>query len=403
MKKNILVMGMLVMLLAAGFAGAADDVNVDVENTNTTTATGGNANAEQTQDQTQQQQQEQNQSLTDSGNSSSNSSANNSLKDSGNSNVKMNTPRPFLAAPGFVTGIVPGTVENGREWHSFCPSVGAFSSEKIHRMSGGSGWFSGNDVTVTEIEEARNPVSSLTCQMVWPATFDGVGAEVVVSGDTNSTQAAAVGLAMAECIDRGFPAIAMVVVDKFEGETKGRSIGLSGASSTIADTSGVAFVGGGMLGTNKTRINDYKMVRAMCLTSLELVKVEEKKVVVQVCNPDEIWVQINELKRKIALCTQFCFNNLQLRSMLGEKYIDLAVCTGDNKYYNFAITEGFEVAERNFKFGKDIKAHHAEATAIMQQVYFLQAGCLNQVYGIKTATDFANRHHLEKFPQKFEK
>jgi hypothetical protein len=381
-KMTLIIMATLyLLLLTAGFGTA--DVTVGVTNTNTTTAI---ANPQQTQRQVQAMLNSGNSrsssSLENSGNSNSNSSANNSLKDSGNSNVRMDTPRPLLAAPSFITGIVPGTVENNREWKLFCPSVGSFSSEKIHRMKGSSGWFSGNDVTVTEIEESRSSAVSLTCQMVWPATFDGVGAEVVVSGDTNSTQAAAVGLAMAECVDRGFPAIAMVVVDKFEGETKGRSIGLSGAASTIADTSGVAFVGGGMLGTNSTRINDYKMVRAMCLTSLTLMQVEEKKVVVEekkTCDESEFLKIIKQAEEKIATCFRYCYDNMLQRFIAADGNMNAYACTKQVKYLDAAIKH-YQMAELNYIHGHDIREHTGSIANSNDVIAKVEFGLASAIY-----------------------
>ena len=116
------------------------------------------------------------------------------------------------------------------------------------------------------------------------------------------------------------------------------------------------------------------------------------------CDPSSIWARIEELKQRIKECTRWCFNNLQLRSKLGEAYIDLYQCTGDKKYLNYAI-EQFQIAERNYFRGHDISAHQAEADRLIAQDYYFWAGCINVLNGQSAADRFAAEKRVEKVPQ----
>lgn len=116
------------------------------------------------------------------------------------------------------------------------------------------------------------------------------------------------------------------------------------------------------------------------------------------CDPNSIWDRIYELKRLVKDCITWCFNNLQLRSKLGEAYIDLYQCTGDKKYLSSAI-EQFKIAESNSLLGHDIKDHQAEAKRLMDRNYYFWSGCINILRDANAADDFAAKHGIEKVPQ----
>lgn len=116
------------------------------------------------------------------------------------------------------------------------------------------------------------------------------------------------------------------------------------------------------------------------------------------CDPSSIWARIEDLKQRVKECTRWCWNNLQLRSKLGEAYIDLYQCTGDKKYLGYAI-EQFQIAERNFLRGYDIKANQAKADRLIAQDYYFWAGCINVLNGQSAADRFAAEKRVEKVPQ----
>ena len=116
------------------------------------------------------------------------------------------------------------------------------------------------------------------------------------------------------------------------------------------------------------------------------------------CDPSSIYAKIEELKRKVKACTRWCMNNLRLRSKLGEAYIDLYQCTGDRKHLSSAI-EQFQIAERNYLKGYDIKANQTEANQLIAQDYYYWAGCINVLNGPNAADQFATEKRVEKIPQ----
>ena len=116
------------------------------------------------------------------------------------------------------------------------------------------------------------------------------------------------------------------------------------------------------------------------------------------CNPSRIWARIHDLEKGVQKCTRWCLNNLELRSKLGEAYIDLYQCTGDKKYLSTAI-EQFKIAERNYLKGFDIKANQAKANQLIAQDYYFWAGCINVLSGPDVADQFATEKRVEKVPQ----
>lgn len=388
----MVVWAIAMFLFTASFAGAeGGDTSIKVIVPTTVTSTGGSSQSDQTQGQSTDVGVQQGQSQSNYSPSSAASSSSSFLKDSGNSSAEVNTPRPFLAAPGFVSGIVQGTVENNQEWNSFCFSREAFSADKIHRMERKGRFgdiFAARKVHVTDIEAPRMASASLTCQMEWPAGFDGVSAEVRVSGDTNSTEAEAVGTAMAVCVEKGWSAIAILVSKKIEGSTRGLAVGLSTAVSSVTDSTGVAHAAGGMIGTINTRNNDYEIVRAKCLTGIttsQVRRVVEEKTVVAAqssCDITENVRLISEAEAQIAVCYWYGYNNLFYQNQAGENSLKAYRCTGDVAYLNAALRH-YGMGELNYINGSDIK-NHADSNSIIAEVEY---GLASAIYARDGVTD----------------
>ena len=352
MKKFTAMMVGWVMMYNLSFAGfaIADDVNVRSDNTNNVDATGGNATATNTQGQEQGQDQDQVSSAVIYGN---------------------------LPEVGFVGFLNPGTPIVGTEWKFYySPLYARLSVKKIDKMRWGFHFLDlmptkwGGRVQFTmEGEKLQDNQDDILVMNYWPEIASNPGDEVlgtsIVVGEPDWSDQAFLGEAAKACKDETMTRrIAISYSEYIDGITVGASIGMSGSTAEVSKGSGFVIASGAMVGKNKTRAERVRRVKVLCMNDGPLYLIGKKPapaqpappVVVEkpcppkACNPDGIWAQINELKRRIALCTQFCFNNLQLRSALGEKYIDLAVCTGDKQYLNDA-NKNFEIAERNYAAG----------------------------------------------------
>lgn len=90
--------------------------------------------------------------------------------------------------------------------------------------------------------------------------------------------------------------------------------------------------------------------------------------VVTRCDARSIYDRLERNRAEIAKCRTFSLNNLRLRLERGNLFLDLFVCKCDHESISEAI-KNFEIAARNYRFGKDIKQHKAEADNLMSQVY----------------------------------
>lgn len=120
------------------------------------------------------------------------------------------------------------------------------------------------------------------------------------------------------------------------------------------------------------------------------------------CDENRIREKIREFEQKVQQCTRFCLENLGYRSALGELYIDLYICTGDRDNLRKAI-EQFEIAERNYFKGWDIKQYQSEADRTIARVYYNWAGTIRELFGRESAMNFAREKQLERIPAGFER
>lgn len=90
--------------------------------------------------------------------------------------------------------------------------------------------------------------------------------------------------------------------------------------------------------------------------------------VVTRCDARSIYDRLERNRTEIAKCRTFSLNNLRLRLERGNLFLDLFACKCDHESVPEAI-KNFEIAARNYRFGKDIKSHKAEVDRLMTQVY----------------------------------
>lgn len=120
----------------------------------------------------------------------------------------------------------------------------------------------------------------------------------------------------------------------------------------------------------------------------------------QISSTEEAEAELTKVRRDIHRCLTFCNCNLCLRLKAGYYKSALGAFTGNKKYFRDAI-EDFEIAERNYQKGHDIREHQAEADQAIAQVYYYWAGCIYETRGDKAAAAFAEKHNLERYPAGF--
>lgn len=256
MKKILaVVIAILAMGLFVNFAFA--DVDVDVNNDNTNTNTNNNANTN-----TLNQSQNQNQNA--------DANANNSLT--------IENPREFLVAPGFNSFLHSGTALESGQWQIYCPPVYKTMSlkelknmERKFQFSDIFPWNWKQRIHATKVGDGLPSNSDdVVCIDYWPKvaaySTDRVLATARILGDPNWPEEVYLGMAELICKDiSGSRRVAMQVRLHKDGVTIGKSLGLSGATSKVSGDEGVAFVGGGQLGNNRTRVEDYVEFEILCL------------------------------------------------------------------------------------------------------------------------------------------
>jgi hypothetical protein len=405
MKTLKMMLVTMLVVLTAGFAVAADDVNVSNDNNNTNN---------------------------NSANSNSNANSNQSQNNSQGQTMTSPTQLPHLQ---YGTNFVqPGVGIENKGWFLYQSgvygylTVGEVSSMRRHFQISDIffwNWRARVRTSMISVRLEGTPVG-ISLMTYWPKVRanrgDKVIASVVVKGEANWPEETFLGLAAQACIDEaGSDRFAVMYTTNSTGVSTGLSVSLGGAVSSVysAGSKGAVVTSGGQIGTIETTVEDHKEFQALCMNKGEVNLIDYRSATTQIdvtvqvatpapqapkpaatCNTDEIFKRIEELKREVKDCKLYCYNNLTLRSALGEAYIDLYVCTGDKRYLKDA-TYHFEVAERNFRNGHDISAHRGEAGQVIAQVYYNWAGCKNILEGHKSAMAFAKAKNLERIPTEF--
>jgi len=344
--------------------------------------------------------------------------------------------RQFISAfPGTGSFLFSGIPIDGGGWQMYCPPVykklsvkEVESMKRKFQLSDLWPWNWGSRIrTVRKKEGLPANGDDISCTYYWPKAFAHPGDDVLsivrIMGEPNWPDEAYLGMAESACkTESGSRRVAMRARIHKDGVTVGSSIGLGGATAKVVGggDEGVAFAAGGQLGTNRTRVEDYVELEALCLNdgptdpnpnwfpkpekekpaSVPEAKAPAPPTGLNVCDEKPILKRIEELVQKIKECTQFCFANLGFRRALGDAYVDMYVCTGDREYLHEAIKQ-YQIAERNYKQGHDISAHKAEADRIIAQVYYNWAGCIRESLGRDAAMVFARSKNLERIPTGF--
>ena len=365
--------------------------------------------------------------------SESNSDSNSSVTIDARDQSSSVSQRSFLSAfPGMGSFLFSGFPIDGGKWNVYCPPVykklsvkEVESMKRKFQLSDFWPWNWKSRIHSAKIGESLpSNGDDISCTGYWPKVMAYPGDKVLstarILGDPNWPEEVFLGMAEATCkAESGSRRVAMRARILKDGVTVGSSVGIGGAASKVVGggDEGVAFAAGGQLGTNRTRVEDYIEFEVLCLNDGPTepdpnwfpkkeepkpapAPVVEKPKPEPTCDADKIRERIAELEKKVQGCKLFCFNNLGYRRALGDAYIDLYVCVGDKENLRKAI-EHYQIAERNYQSGHDIRAHQTEADAIIAQVYYNWAGCIRKLYGRDAALKFARDKNLERIPTGF--
>ena len=339
--------------------------------------------------------------------------------------------RPFVSAfPGTGSYLFSGMPIDSGKWTWYCPPV--YRRLSVNEVDNMKRKFQASDLwpwnwkkrihTAKIGESLPKNNDDMVCTEYWPKIVAYPGDRVLstarILGDPNWPEEAFLGMAESACKENsGSRRVAMRARILKDGVTVGESLGLGAAAAKVTGggDEGVAFAAGGQLGTNRTRVEDYVEFEILCLNDgptkfdERWLKKEEPKpaplppppvIEKPKCDADKIRERITELEKKIHECKLYCFSNLGYRKAIGDAFIDLFVCTGDKENLRKAI-EHYQIAERNYRQGPDIKLHQFEADGLIAQVYYNWAGCIRELNGREAAMKFAREKSLERIPTGF--
>lgn len=435
---KIFVAFVAIMVLSAGFVFAADDVSVNVsnDNANSATATGGNATQNQNQgqiqnqDQTQRQKQQQNVEGV-----------------SGNQSVTV--PRNHIVAP-LLNAFVGAPTAMAEGWKPFVcqPLFSVYTKDRLNVVSGSGSFFdrkggffhklTTNPIRSVIHKPLKGEVDDKSVTLInWEPVGNAVYAsdellgEFECEGDYGWPMGAALGRCLAEAKNTtNTTRVFAYVRARKDPKNSGFSLGSGAAGAALfgsPDTVAGAIGLGGLIGTTTAYVDmayDWTVlalndgptvpppgvyvcgeeppsVRIIIERRPEPVRVEPPKAVEPekpaVCNPEPIRREIERLKVEISKCKFWGLNNLRLRFLLANEYAKLAKCTGENGYYSDAV-KNYDLAEKNYLNGKDIKKNQAEADQILYKVYWNWAAVLREVYGWDTEVRFAQSKKMTTMP-----
>jgi hypothetical protein len=397
------------MMFLASSVFAKSSIDVDVDNTNTLTATGGNANQSQNQKQQQLQKQNQNQKA--------------------EANSIVNESPDLIVAP-LLNAYVGAPVADSKGWAKFVcgPLFQVFTIERINNMlDSGSFWDSKGSVL--------DAIMAKRVRAVVHEKFSGkadnrpiVRLDWIPSGKADKLLGEfqcdgqygwPVGASLARCLHEAKQQTntTRVVVwfsEEKDGKNSGFSIGSGAAASKMFVNNGVdesigSVALGGLLGSTYASVEKRYNVKLWAFNDgptnppdgLDVCKPPMPPVVQAppppTCDASSIRIEIEILKRQIAACKYWGIDNMRLRFLKANKEAALAKCTGENGYYSDAIKD-YELAEKNYLKGKDIKANRAEADQLLQKVYWNWAAVIREVYGRDAEIAFAQSKKMTTMP-----
>jgi hypothetical protein len=416
--RNITAMMAVVMfvMFGASFTFAADDVAIDNRNNNTNTNTNianassdANAVARQKQDQNQEQDQKQKQEM----------------EQDAHSSAVVTSPRELLGLPT-APNLMPVTVIPEAKG-CFPISAQLFTLTEINSMAAGSFWekkggwwhglFSSRIKSSVRVPfEGKSHHAGPIATLEWKADIGFVlqnGDRKLGSfhceGDYGYPLDASLGMCLKEAYEEtNMTQVYACYTVRRDAHSSGTAYSGAGGASGITGEDGNVGASGAVAGTFGTSVAYANVAYDIELYAVQIAQRDQftpppppvVKSKPPYCDTNEIWSRIKVLKSEIAKCHRFSFNNLTLRSQLGDAYIELYVCTGDKKYLREAANH-YGIAEKNYVKGWDIKSHRKSAEEVIAQVYYNWGGCIWILEGQNSAMRFKAAKKLERIPMGF--
>lgn len=395
------VMAAVVGIVFCASVSFAQEQNVDIgirnrnTNNNNATATGGNANQDQNQAQKQKQAQKQGQVQW-----SDQKTAVSGVE----GNQTVTTP---LQATIIAPVVGPGGAEIGKEFQLGCE---VFTVDELENMANSGSFYNKRGSFFDAVMESKvKPVvrsrkAKASCNSITVLDRVPVGTKVLGTFTCTGDYGWSRDEALSKCLlvarrETNTSNVVVYQTNDIDAANSGTAVG---AGTAVSTPFGDGNVGAGAVSASFGKTHSYKE-RVVLLTVVAYDDVSGAcgstiAPAPKGCDPSSIWSRIEDLKQRVKECVRWCMNNLGLRSELGEAYIDLYQCTGDKRYLNNAI-EQFQIAERNYLKGHDIRANQVKADRLIAQDYYFWAGCINILDGSDAADRFAAEKRVEKIPQ----
>lgn len=401
----------MVVLLALGKVYASEDPNIRIGITNGNTSTNTNTN----------------------GNTNNNDNKN-SNTNTGSGTATAITYGNFPEV-GFVGFLNPGTPIVGSDFRFYYKDL--YSRLDVQRIETMRWGFHFSDLWPTkwggrvQYTPERDPLpennDAIHLMHYWPEDVINPGDEILgsveVFGEPNWTDAPFLGEAAFACKANTMTRrIAVSYTQYIDGVTLGGSVGASGTTAGVSDSSGYAVAGGAVLGKNRVRAEKVARFRVLCMNDGPLYLPAPKKPcppkvettppppppaeVKKPCPPkaepapkvcsDErlakIFKKIRETevlikgdkKKGIKGCPTWCKRNMCLHAKQGNNYMNAFACTREMKYIHLAIKQ-FEIAERNFFYSGLYAQHNAEIDAFVAAE--IDRGLASAIYARDKAVD----------------
>ncbi|HBT45872.1 MAG TPA: hypothetical protein DEA43_03255 [Candidatus Moranbacteria bacterium] len=334
-----------------------------------------------------------------------------SMKDSGNGTgtAVVNDRLQFPGTPGFNGYITPGVTVDGTQWDIFCPKIYRKLSFKnqVDEMAFGFHfsdlWFTnwGGRVQFTPMGPSlpKSEGDMMMCTNYWPLD-DANDDDVVVGrgevvGKENWSVEAFVAEAYKSCrIEKNSNRVAILVSQDKNQVTSSQSLNLSASIVNVAGSNtGVGGATGFGIGKSTTRLDKVDKIKYACLNDghANIIKTyatyqppasqpppappvlqPEPAPQPSVCDQSIYLKLIADIDAKLFDCKPYSHNNLDLQLKAMKANISEWVCGGKRevKYLNDAIQHGY-MAELNYIKGRDISKFGDSEKLISDVDYYL--------------------------------
>lgn len=350
------------------------------------------------------------------------SAAAGSEANNGGNTFKNVAPLPEV---GFTSFLAPGRVMDNEGWMQYCPAVyqQGVSTKETNNMKRKFQaadllpWNWGGNINATMVGGKNSSATDLTfCMCYWPKTVaqkgDKVLGSTLIMGELNKPDELFMGQAFAFCkAEYNSNRVAMRSRLHKDGVTVGASVGGSALTSKVNDAgnSGVAFVGGGMFGINRTRTEDYKEFDVLCMNDGLMMCDGQPALPTSVvpppqakaCDPGSIWARIQMELEACKHCLKPCLNNEIHRKQAGDGYEDYYYCTGDKRFLFEAIKQ-YKIADRDFLNGREPDGTRTRtlkgAQDTIYKTYYNWSWAVRELYGRDAQVSFARSKGLTMMP-----